>query len=377
MKHATLRPAEGTPNTPTLLVAAGGTGGHIFPGLAVADVMREHGWRVLWCGHPERMEGELVPAHQIELLPLRFAGLRGKGWASWVKLPFTLLSACVQAWRALSRARPQVVLGMGGYVAFPLGMMAALRRVPLVVHEQNAIAGLTNRGLARVAQRVLSAFPAVWQHPKVVQKNRVVGNPVARTLQRQPPPAQRYGARNGALRLLVLGGSLGAQALNTIVPAALARLPAATRPTVRHQCGRDHVQRTRAAYQHAELTADCVPFITDMAEALTWADVVVCRAGAMTVTEVTAIGTAALFVPLPHAVDDHQHANARYLSDAQAAWLCDQSDLTPEWLAAWLAGLNRAQLCAVAERAHRHAAPEAAQRIAEICIEIARVEKTP
>jgi len=349
-------------SAPTLLIAAGGTGGHIFPGLAVASVLQQRGWRVLWCGHPERMEGELVPKHGIALLPLRFAGLRGKGLATLVKLPFSLLSACVQAWRVISRARPDVVLGMGGYVAFPAGAIAWLRRIPLVIHEQNSVAGLTNRMLARLATRVLIGFP-------VALKNAVtVGNPVASRFSDAPDPTQRYGAKRGPLQLLILGGSLGAQALNHTVPQALARLPEAQRPLVRHQCGRGHVDATHAAYQRAGVAADCVAFL-DTADALAWADVVVCRAGAMTVAEVATVGVAALFVPLPHAVDDHQSANARFLSDARAGWLQAQAELTPQWLAAWLGGLSREQLRAVAERARALAVPEADQRIADVCEE--------
>jgi len=352
--------------TPTLLIAAGGTGGHIFPGLAVAAILKARGWRVLWCGHPQRMEGELVRAQHIELLPLYFAGLRGKGLATLVKLPLTLLSALLQASRVLSRARPDMVLGMGGYVAFPVGVMARLRRIPLVIHEQNAAAGLTNKALAPLAQRVLTGFPGVL-------KNGVaLGNPVAPTFTHVPPPRERMAARDGALRLLVLGGSLGAQALNDVVPRALAQLPESARPHVRHQCGGGHLEATEASYQHAGVAACCTPFL-ETAAALAWADVVVCRAGAMTVAEVAAVGAAALFVPLPHSVDDHQRANAQWLTDADAAWQQAQAELTPAWLADWFAGLTREALCAVAERARTRAIPDAAQRIAHVCEQVAGV----
>jgi len=359
-----------SPSTPTLLIAAGGTGGHIFPGLAVTSALEQRGWRVVWCGHPERMEGELVPAHGVELLPLRFAGLRGKGLMTLVKLPFTLLCALVQAWRVLSRAKPDVVLGMGGYVAFPVGVVAWLRRIPLVIHEQNSVAGLTNRTLARFAARALTGFP------DVLPNGVAVGNPVASNFTHLPEPAQRYGARDGALRLLVLGGSLGAQALNEVVPQALARLPDDARPQVLHQCGRGHVDATQEAYRRAGVAALCTSFLKT-ADELAWADVVVCRAGAMTVAEVATVGVAALFVPLPHAVDDHQRANARWLTDADAAWLRTQSELTPEWLADWLSGLNREHLCEVAERARARAIADADQRIADMCAALANVEKTP
>jgi len=349
----------------TLLIAAGGTGGHIMPGLAVADELRQRGWRVLWAGHPDKMEGRLVPARGIELLPLRFAGVRGKGLVALLKLPFLLLCACAQAWRALSSARPDAVLGMGGYVAFPVGVTAALRRVPLVLHEQNAVAGMTNKVLARLASRVLSGFPGV------LKRGETMGNPVRQDVAALPAPQARYAARAGALRVLVVGGSLGAQALNQTVPAALARVPDARRPVVRHQAGDAHIDALRAAYAQAEVLAECVPFIDDMASALADADVVICRAGAMTVAEVAAAGVAALFVPFPHAVDDHQTANARFLSDADAAWLCRQADFTPDWLASWLTGLTREQLCAVATRARERAVPESARHIAAVCAQAA------
>ena len=257
------------------------------------------------------------------------------------------------------------MLGMGGYVAFPAGMMAALRRVPLVVHEQNAEAGMTNKVLARVAKRVLSGFPGV------LRKGETAGNPVREEVVALPEPAARYGARTGRLRLLVIGGSLGAQALNTTVPAALASLPGDQRPLVIHQSGENHLDALRQAYDAAGVEAECVAFIDDMAGALADADVVVCRAGAMTVAEVAAAGVAALFVPVPHAVDDHQTANASFLSNADAAWLCQQNDLTPAWLASWLQGLSREELCAVAERARVRAVPDAARRIADACVRAA------
>jgi len=349
----------------TILIAAGGTGGHIMPGLAVADELRQRGWRVLWAGHPDKMEGRLIPEHGIELLPLRFTGVRGKGAAAMLTLPFRLLSGFAQAWRVLSQARPNVVLGMGGYVAFPVGVLAALRRVPLVLHEQNAVAGLTNKVLARVANRVLSGFP------DVLKRSERVGNPVRRDVVGLSAHQARYAVRTGPLRLLVVGGSLGAQALNQTVPAALASLPPERRPQVTHQSGASHIDALRAAYAQAGVAAECMPFIDDMAGALADADVVVCRAGAMTVAEVAAAGVAALFVPFPHAVDDHQTANARFLSDAGAAWLRQQVEFTAEWLAAWLSDLSREKLCAVALRARERALPDSARCIADVCAQAA------
>jgi UDP-N-acetylglucosamine--N-acetylmuramyl-(pentapeptide) pyrophosphoryl-undecaprenol N-acetylglucosamine transferase len=353
-------------NAPTVLIMAGGTGGHIMPGLAVADVLRERGWRVLWLGNPDKMEGRLVPPRGIDLVPMHFQGVRGRGVAAMLKLPFLLLRACSQAWKHLTRVRPDVVLGMGGYVAFPGGMMAVLRGLPLVVHEQNAVAGTANRWLARLARRVLSGFP------DVLPRGEVLGNPVRRDVCALPGPAERYAGRTGPLRMLVVGGSLGAQALNTTLPRALALIDPQARPQVIHQAGAQHLQPLREAYAQAGVPADCRDFIEDMAGAMGQADLLVCRAGAMTVAEVAAAGVAALFVPFPHAIDDHQTANARFLSDAQAAWLCPQGELTPEWLADWLRQRTRPELLAVAERARQHARPQAAADIADVCEQAAR-----
>ncbi len=331
----------------TILIMAGGTGGHIMPGLAVADVLRARGWRVMWLGNPDKMEGKLVPPRGIELVPLRFQGVRGKGASALLKLPFLLLRAFAQAWSRLADVRPDVVLGMGGYVAFPGGVIAALRGTPLVVHEQNAVAGTANKCLAKMSRRVLSGFPGV------LPKGEAMGNPVRADLCALPDPAVRYASRSGPLRLLVVGGSLGAQALNIAVPQALARLPLERRPVVVHPAGEQHLPALQQAYAQAGVMGD--------------ADLLICRAGAMTVSEVAAAGVAALFVPLPHAIDDHQTANARFLSDAEAAWLQPQSALTTEWLADWLAQRSRQELQAVAGRARAHAQPEAAAHIADVC----------
>ncbi len=350
----------------TILIMAGGTGGHIMPGLAVADVLRERGWNVLWLGNPDKMEGKLVPPRGISLVPLRFQGLRGKGASAWIKLPFLLVRAFSQAWARLSSVRPDVVLGMGGYVAFPGGVMAALRGMPLVVHEQNAVAGTANRWLAKLARRVVSGFPGV------LPKAEALGNPVRADLCQLPDPATRYAARTGPLRLLVVGGSLGAQALNSVLPEALARMPLDGRPIVLHQAGEKNIQALQEAYARSGVQADCRAFIDDMAGAMGEADLLICRAGAMTVSEVAAAGVAALFVPLPSAIDDHQTANARFLSDAQAAWLQPQSALSPEWLADWLGQRSRQELQAVAVGAREHARPLAAAHIADVCEQAAR-----
>lgn len=352
---------------PTVLIMAGGTGGHIMPGLAVADELRGRGWQVFWLGNPDRMEGRLVPARGIELLACRFHGVRGKGWLARLKLPLSLLAAMMVASRHIARVRPDVVLGMGGYPAVPGGLMAWLRRLPVVIHEQNAVAGSANRLLAKVARRVLTGFP------QVLPGAQVVGNPVRADFARLPAPAERYAGRSGALRLLVVGGSLGAQALNTVVPQALADLDPALRPEVVHQSGQDHIDSLRERYQQAGVQAQCVAFIDDMARAIGQADLLICRAGAMTVAEVAAAGVAALFVPLPNAIDDHQSANARYLTEDGAAWLKTQATLTASSLADWLRGLHRDELAQAALRARARAMPMATQHIADVCEKEARL----
>lgn len=349
----------------TILIMAGGTGGHIMPGLAVAHEMLQRGWQVHWLGHPERMEGRLVPQHDIALEPLRFSGVRGKGIGALLKLPFSLACACVQARRVLRSVKPDVVLGMGGYVAFPGGLMARSSGVPLVVHEQNAVAGTANRLLARMARKVLTGFPGAL--PGAL----VVGNPVRQEVLKLAPVQQRYAERQGPLRLLVVGGSLGAQVLNESIPAALALLAQHERPVVVHQAGAQHIESLTERYAQAGVQAECHAFIEDMAKRLGEADLLICRAGAMTVAEVAAAGVAALFIPLPHAIDDHQTANARYLSDCNGAWLRKQSEFSPEWLAGWLRERSRDELARYAEHAQEHAGLNATQQIADACENVA------
>ena len=353
--------------TRVVLSMAGGTGGHFMPGLAVADGLSARGWTVRWLGNPDKMEGKLVPAGGYTLSALRFAGFRGKGLWAKLQAPFLLLQALMQAWRQFSNIRPNVVLGMGGYVAFPGGVVSAMRAKPLVLHEQNAIAGMANRWLAHIAQRVLTGFP------DALPKAEVVGNPVRQDVSSMVEPSQRYANRSGPLKVLVLGGSLGATALNQVLPQALASIPVEQRPEVTHQAGAQHLETLLAAYQQAGVQARCVSFIEDIAAALAQADLLICRAGAMTVAEVAAAGVAALFIPYPHAVDDHQSANARFLSNDSAAWLQQQKDLTPEGLGLWLLARTRDELSGVAQRARQHARPQAAQRIADICEELAEV----
>ncbi len=349
----------------TLLVMAGGTGGHVFPGLAVADYLHALGWRIVWMGNPEGMEAKLVPARGYEMAWVRFAALRGKGVVRKLMLPINLLRACGQALSALLRVRPSVVLGMGGYVTFPGGLMAMLTGRALVVHEQNAVAGLANRVLARIARRVLTGFP------QVLRKGEWTGNPVRADIAALPVPAVRYGARSGPLRVLVVGGSLGAQALNDAVPRALTLLPADARPLVTHQSGARQIDALRAAYAQTGASAELVPFIDDMAACYGAADLVICRAGALTVAELAAAGVASVMVPLPQAVDDHQTGNARFLSDAGAAILLPQAELTPEKLAALLREFTRERLAVMAAKARALARPQATRAVAEICMEVA------
>jgi UDP-N-acetylglucosamine--N-acetylmuramyl-(pentapeptide) pyrophosphoryl-undecaprenol N-acetylglucosamine transferase len=349
----------------TLLVMAGGTGGHIFPGIAVAEVLRARGWRIVWMGSADGMEARIVPQRGFETAWVRFAALRGKGVLRVALLPFNLLRGFWQALGALRRIRPDVVLGMGGYVSFPGGMMAALTGRPLVLHEQNAVAGLANRVLAGVADRVLTGFP------DVLKKGRWVGNPVREDIAALIAPAARFAGRSGPLKLLVVGGSLGAAVLNEIVPKALAAIDPAERPQVVHQAGATHIEALRAAYAAAGAAGELVPFIDDMAAKYAEADLVICRAGALTVAELAAAGVASVLVPFPHAVDDHQTANARFLAERGAALLVPQHELDAPRLAQLVVEFDRARLLEMAEQARALAKPDAAAAVAHECIELA------
>lgn len=357
-----------TPMTPTqkqatLLVMAGGTGGHIFPALAVAKYLERLGWRIVWLGNPGSMESRLVPQHGYTLRWLNFGALRGKGVLRKLLLPLNLLKGFWQAIRVLREEKPDVVLGMGGYVTFPAGMMAALLGYPLVIHEQNSIAGLANRVLAKVADRVLTGFP------KALPQGQWVGNPVRQDIAHLPPAAERLQGREGPLRLLVVGGSLGAQALNEMVPKGLALLPPEARPEVLHQSGESHLESLKQGYAAAGVEASCVAFIDDMAETYAWADLAICRAGALTVAELAAAGLPAALVPYPHAVDDHQTENARFLAHAGGAFLMPQTELTPEAIAN-LARCARSQLIEMAGCTRSLAKPDATRSVAEVCLEL-------
>jgi UDP-N-acetylglucosamine--N-acetylmuramyl-(pentapeptide) pyrophosphoryl-undecaprenol N-acetylglucosamine transferase len=350
----------------TIMIMAGGTGGHIYPGLAVADRLRAEGWRVVWMGVPGGMESQLVPQHGYPMVWVDFAGLRGKGLLRKLLLPLTLLLALWQSLVALLEYRPDVVLGMGGYVTVPGGLMAALLRKPLVIHEQNSVAGLSNRLLGRFAARVLSGFP------DVLPKAEWCGNPVRDSIAALPPPAQRYAARSGKLHVLVIGGSLGAKALNDCLPQVLALLPEEQRPELLHQTGSRHFESVQAAYQRAGVQpAAVVPFLDNIAFFYDQADLVICRAGALTIAELAAAGVASILVPFPFAVDDHQTYNARFLSERGAALLLPQKDLAPRKLAELIGTMTRERALEMANAARAAAQPEAAKRVADICMELA------
>jgi len=310
----------------TALIMAGGTGGHIFPGLAVAQALRDKGWRVHWLGAPDSMESRLVPQRGFPLELVDFSGVRGKGLRTLVLLPLRLLKAFWQSIQVVRRVKPQVVVGLGGYITFPGGMMAAALGKPLVLHEQNSVAGMANKVLALVADRVFTAFPKVFSH------GQWIGNPLRAEFLTQPAPQERFAGRSGPLKVLVVGGSLGARALNTVVPQALALIPADQRPVVTHQAGEKQIDELCANYAAAGVQATLTPFIDNAARAFADADLVICRAGASTVTEIAAVGAAAVFVPFPSAVDDHQTTNAQFLVNAGGGWLVQQRDLTPEGL---------------------------------------------
>lgn len=347
----------------TLLIMAGGTGGHVFPGLAVAGLLQSHGWRVVWMGHPDGMEAKLVPARGYEMAWVRFGALRGKGLLRKLLLPFTLLSGFWQARREIRRVKPDVVLGMGGYISFPGGMMARWLGCPLVIHEQNSVAGLANKVLAKVANRVVSGFP------DALPGCEWVGNPVREEIAGLPVPAVRLAGRNDALHVLVLGGSLGAAALNETVPQGLALLPEEARPQVVHQAGEKHLDQLLANYEAAGVQAHCVAFIEDMAGAYEWADLVICRAGALTIAELAAAGVASILVPFPFAVDDHQTSNAKFLASVGGAILLPQSELTAEAVSL-IRNYSRGQLQQMAEKARELARPEAAAAVAVVCEEL-------
>jgi len=352
---------------PSILVMAGGTGGHIFPGLAVAEYLRICGWTVSWLGNQNGMEYRLVKACDFPFESVEFGGLRGKGLKAKLMLPLNLWRASIQSWKIMRRLKPSVVLGMGGYISFPGGLMTKLLKRPLVLHESNAVAGSANRALAKFAIRTLTGFPDTMEHAEWV------GNPIRAEFDKLVSPEQRYDQRTGNLSILVVGGSLGAAALNEVIPAALALMAKDTRPEVIHQAGDKHLADLELRYAKLGVDADIRPFIDDMPIAYAQADLVICRSGAMTVSEIAACGVAACLIPFPYAIDDHQTANARFLSDADGAILLAQSDLNAQDLASMIQNFNRDDLKKMALRAHALAKPHATRRVAEICADCAGV----
>jgi UDP-N-acetylglucosamine--N-acetylmuramyl-(pentapeptide) pyrophosphoryl-undecaprenol N-acetylglucosamine transferase len=350
-----------------VLIMAGGTGGHVFPALAVAKVLRERGVAVVWLGVPASMESRLVPANGFPIEWVRVAGVRGKGLAAWLLAPLRVAGAVLQSLSILRRVQPRVVLGAGGYVSGPGGIAAWLLRIPLLIHEQNAIAGMTNRWLSRIAAQVLEAFPGSF---RASAHARTIGNPVRADIAALPEPAVRFAGRAAKARLLVFGGSQGAQRLNAMVPQALSRLDPARRPEVRHQTGERGLDAARAAYLALEVEAEVLPFIEDMAAAYAWADLALCRAGAMTVAELQAAGLGALLVPLPAATDDHQTKNAEVMVRIGAGRVLQERDLTPETLSACIAELtaDRARMLKMGEAARAARNVDAASRLADLCM---------
>ena len=356
----------------TALVMAGGTGGHIFPGLAVAQALRDVGWRVHWLGgRSPSMESQLVPPRGFAFEAVDFSGVRGKGFMTLALLPLRLVRACWQSIGVLRRVKPDVVVGLGGYITLPAGLMSALMRKPLLLHEQNSVAGVANRVLAHVAAQVFTAFP------NVIDKASWIGNPLRAAFIGMTDPAVRFALRQGPLRVLVLGGSLGAKALNDVVPRALALMPANARPMVLHQSGQKQIDELRANYAAADVQAQLTPFIDDTAQAFADADLVICRAGASTVTEIAAVGAAAVFVPFPSAVDDHQTTNANFLVEQGGGWLMQQKDLTAERLARMLEKADRPTLLASAVAARKMEKIGATEKIVAACEGLSSKAITP
>lgn len=348
-----------------VMIMAGGTGGHVFPALAVAQELLSRGCEVQWFGTRSGIEARVVPAQGIAINYLEITGLRGKGVKALLFAPWKIVRAVMAARKILQTYKPQVVLGMGGYAAGPGGIAARQLGVPLVVHEQNARAGTTNKLLARFATRVLGAYP------NVLPRSECIGNPVRESIALLPEPAVRLGNRHGNLRLLVLGGSLGAQSINQLVPEALMLLGSSVAIDVRHQCGEKHHKMTEETYGASGVSAEVVPFIEDMAEALGWADLVICRAGALTVSELSAAGVASILVPFPHAIDDHQTANAQWLVAQGAAELRQQSALTAHELKELIMSFtDKRKRMTMAMAARAVARPQATRHCADVCLEV-------
>ncbi len=364
----------------TALIMAAGSGGHIYPGLAIADVLVQGGWTIVWLGTPAGMEHKLVGKAGYRIEVVNMSGVRSKGLRAWVMLPLVLLRACWQSLLVMRRVKPDVVVSMGGYIAFPGGVMAVLCGKPLVVHEPGAHAGLTNRVLALIADRVLVGFPKTFEQTpknalaKLLPKPKNVewlGTPVRADIAKLSIPATRFSGRGGPVRLLIVGGSLGAKTLNDLVVAALATLPEPVRPKIIHQSGENNFEELVAAYRAAVVDATVLPFIDDMSEKYAWCDVMLCRAGAITVAELAVAGVASVLVPLPFFVAEEQLANAHFLADAGAGLLVMQLETTPQTLAQQIKNLTREKLLAMATAARSLGKPDATARCADVCMELA------
>lgn len=364
----------GSLNTMRVMIMAGGTGGHVFPALAVAKILQQQQVCIAWLGTRKGIESELIPEQGIELHFLNIEGLRGRGLLALLRAPFKLFASIIQACKALKQFNPSMVLGMGGFVSGPGAIAAKLNGIPLVIHEQNSVAGTTNKLSAKIATRVMQGFPNTF-----VQAEHC-GNPVRKEIAAIKPPIERFADRQGAMRLLVLGGSRGALAINQLIPEALAKIDSQQRPKILHQVGAQHLQKTQTLYQAQDLdiasdTIQIVPFIDRMEEAYQWADFVICRSGALTVAELTAVGLGSLLVPFPFAIDDHQTTNGEWLVNAQAALMMQQQDITAQKLADHITNLanNPQQRLAMANKARSLAKNGAAERVSEVCMEVANV----
>ena len=357
------------------LIMAGGTGGHVFPALAVADLLRESAVQVHWLGTAAGIEARVVPSADIPLHCIQVQGLRGKGKLGLLTAPWRVVKAIIQAHKVFKQVRPSVVLGMGGFASGPGAVAAKLAGVPLVIHEQNARAGMTNKISCYLAKRKLAAFPGAFNTANKANNDlakgiEIVGNPVRGAVLKMHAPVQRYSERKGKLNLLIVGGSLGAAAINDIVPRALQSIAVSERPNVWHQAGIKNITQTRALYQSCEVEAKVSAFIEQMHEAYAWADLVICRAGALTVSELAIAGVASILIPFPFAVDDHQTANGQFLVDVGAAVIVQQRDLSIEKLLSLLGDLKaRDTLLAMAQKALSVAELGASKSVANICLE--------